>query len=123
MGRIKRGLVSRRDFLKTAGIGALAAGAGFDIFIPRRSRAASKTLKILQWNHFVPGYDKWFNNTYVKEWGAKNDTEVVVDNIGLAGINARAAGGFPSNGIPSRSDGHRYLFPPRARMGRVVKVS
>ncbi|MDH3237913.1 MAG: extracellular solute-binding protein, partial [Deltaproteobacteria bacterium] len=58
---------------------------------PRRSYGASKTLKILQWNHFVPGYDKWFNNTYTKEWGAKNGMEVIVDNIGLAGINARAA--------------------------------
>jgi multiple sugar transport system substrate-binding protein len=27
----------------------------------------------------------------VKEWGEKNDTEVIVDNIGLAGVNARAA--------------------------------
>ena len=40
-----------------------------------------KTLKILQWSHFVPAYDKWFNNEYVKEWGDKNDTEVTVDNI------------------------------------------
>ncbi len=48
-------------------------------------------MKILQWNHFVPGYDKWFNNQYIKEWGQKNDTKVIVDNIGLAGLNARAA--------------------------------
>ncbi|HZW35594.1 MAG TPA: twin-arginine translocation signal domain-containing protein, partial [Candidatus Deferrimicrobiaceae bacterium] len=89
MGRMKRHLISRRDFLKAAGVGAVAAGAGFDIFIPRRSRAAGKTLKILQWNHFVPGYDKWFNGTYVKEWGAKNGMEVIVDNIGLAGLNSR----------------------------------
>jgi len=26
-----------------------------------------QTLKILQWSHFVPGYDKWFNNTYTKD--------------------------------------------------------
>src|SRR5215471_13265541 len=81
--------LSRRRFVQAAGIGAAAAGAG--ILIPGKARSASKKLKILQWNHFVPGYDKWFNNTYVKEWGAKNDTEVIVDNIGLAGINARAA--------------------------------
>ena len=24
--------------------------------------------------------DEWFNETYVKEWGEKNDTEVIVDN-------------------------------------------
>jgi len=91
MGKIKRWTISRRDFIKAAGIGAVAAGAGPTIIVPRRSYGASKTLKILQWNHFVPGYDKWFNNTYTKEWGAKNGMEVIVDNIGLAGINARAA--------------------------------
>ena len=48
-------------------------------------------MKILQWKHFVPGYDKWFNDTYVKEWGAKHNTNVMVDNIGLAEINSRAA--------------------------------
>ncbi|KKL15049.1 hypothetical protein LCGC14_2509520, partial [marine sediment metagenome] len=61
------------------------------LIFPRYGAAKPKTLKILQWVHFVPGYDKWFNNTYIKEWGAKNDTEVIVDNIGLAGLNARAA--------------------------------
>ncbi|MGB7971451.1 MAG: extracellular solute-binding protein, partial [Candidatus Deferrimicrobiaceae bacterium] len=91
MGKIKRRTISRRDFIKAAGIGAVAAGAGPTIIVPRRSYGAGKTLKILQWNHFVPGYDKWFNNTYTKEWGAKNGMEVIVDNIGLAGINARAA--------------------------------
>ncbi|MGH7387543.1 MAG: ABC transporter substrate-binding protein, partial [Candidatus Methylomirabilales bacterium] len=35
--------------------------------------------------------DEWFNKKYVVEWGQKNDTEVIVDNIGLAGINARGA--------------------------------
>jgi len=91
MGKIKRWTITRRDFIKAAGIGAVAAGAGPTIIVPRRSYGASKTLKILQWNHFVPAYDKWFNNTYTKEWGAKNGMEVIVDNIGLAGINARAA--------------------------------
>jgi len=91
MGKIKRRSISRRDFIKATGIGAIAAGVGPTILVPRRSYGTSKTLKILQWNHFVPGYDKWFNNTYTKEWGAKNGMEVTVDNIGLAGINARAA--------------------------------
>jgi len=67
----------------------LAASAG-PFFIPRPAKAA-KTLKILQWVHFVPRYDKWFNDTYVKEWGKQNDTEVIVDNISIAQINARAA--------------------------------
>jgi len=86
-----QGSLSRRDFIKAAGVGAVAAGLGANIIIPGRARAAKKQLKILQWVHFVPPYDEWFNKKYTKEWGDKNDTEVIVDNIGLAGINARAA--------------------------------
>ncbi len=83
--------VTRRRFIKTAGSMALAAGVGSSIIVPGRTSAQQKTLKILQWNHFVPGYDKWFNNTYVKEWGEKNNTKVTVDNIGIGGINTRGA--------------------------------
>jgi len=94
MEKKKQALVSRRDFLKTAGVGTVAAGTllgGCGEQPKPAARNGAKTLKILQWNHFVPGYDKWFNGTYVKEWGEKNNTQVIVDNIGLAGINARAA--------------------------------
>ncbi len=86
-----RETASRRDFLRTTGAGAVAAGLGANIIMPGRAGAAKKTLKILQWVHFVPAYDEWFNKKLAKEWGEKNDTEVVVDNIGIAGVNARAA--------------------------------
>jgi len=82
--------ITRRRFIKTTLTGAALVGTG-GLMFPHYGAAKPKTLKILQWVHFVPGYDKWFNETYVKEWGAANDTEVIVDNIGLAGINARAA--------------------------------
>jgi multiple sugar transport system substrate-binding protein len=85
------GTVNRRDFLKTTGTGALAVGVGAHVSRPRLARAAAKKLRILQWVHFVPAYDEWFNKKYAVEWGQKNDTEVTVDNIGIAGINARAA--------------------------------
>jgi multiple sugar transport system substrate-binding protein len=81
--------VPRRNVLKTAGAVGLAASVG--PFFHVRPAKAAKTLKILQWVHFVPRYDKWFNETYVKEWGEKNDTEVIVDNISIAQINSRAA--------------------------------
>jgi len=86
-----RNSVSRRDFIKTAGAGAVAAGLGAGIIVPGRAHAQKKTLKILQWVHFVPVYDEWFNKKYAVEWGQKNNTEVIVDNIGIAGVNARAA--------------------------------
>jgi multiple sugar transport system substrate-binding protein len=82
-------VVSRRDLLKTAGSAALAAGVAPAI-ISRRARAQKKTLKILQWKHFVPSFDQWFNETYVKEWGEKNDTQVIVDNVGFADITRLA---------------------------------
>src|SRR5215831_16229208 len=80
----------RRKFIKAVGTGLFATGIGANI-IPGRARAAKKTLKIVQWVHFVPAYDEWFNGKYIREWGAKNDTEVIVDNIHTAGIPARAS--------------------------------
>src|SRR5713101_4403458 len=106
---------SRRQMIKAAGT-ATAAG----LFLPRTGRAAKKTLKILQWNHFVPGYDKWFNETYVKEWGARNNTEVIVDNIGVTGLTARAAA------EAAAGKGHDLFFftsPPAAYENSVVDVS
>ena len=85
--------VTRRQFIQATGAGALAAGLGANIIVPGRAHGggARKTLKILNWVHFVPAYDKWFNEKLTKEWGQKNDTEVIVDNIGIAGVNPRAA--------------------------------
>ena len=83
--------VNRRAFLKATGAGALATGLGANIIVPGRAHAARKKLRILQWVHFVPAYDEWFNKKYAVEWGQKNDTDVTVDNIGVAGINPRAS--------------------------------
>src|SRR5881296_2821981 len=85
------GTVTRRNFMNTTGVGAVATGLGANIIVPGRANAAKKKLRIVQWVHFVPAYDEWFNKKYAVEWGQKNDTEVTVDNIGIAGINARAA--------------------------------
>ncbi len=119
MAEKKRSGISRRTFVKAAGAGALAAGLGPSILVPRRARAAKKTLKIIQWVHFVPAYDEWFNKKYAKEWGEKNDTEVIVDNIGLAGINARAAAEV------SAQKGHDLLlfnWPPPSFEDQVVDM-
>ncbi|MGY3622614.1 extracellular solute-binding protein [Bradyrhizobium sp. USDA 10063] len=107
---------SRRDVIKTA-VGAAAAVGPFFHVAPAR---AAKTLKILQWSHFVPGYDKWFNNTYTKEWGAKNGTEVIVDNINLALIPSRAAAEV------SAQKGHdlvMFLAPPSVFEDQVIDMT
>jgi multiple sugar transport system substrate-binding protein len=81
--------VSRRDFIKAAGAGAIAAGLGANIIIPGRAHAGSKKLKIFTRSHWMPSYDEWFD-TYAKEWGEKNNTEVIVDHrtVGMLGVAA-----------------------------------
>ena len=91
MKRTRRGL-SRRELVKQAGA-TLAAAALPGVGCARRKtpRAARRTLRILQWSHFVPGYDRWFDSVYVKEWGEKNATDVVVDHITATEVAARGA--------------------------------
>ncbi len=96
-----KGGTTRRRFIQTAGAVGLAASVG-PFIIPRPARAAKKTLKIIQWNHFVPGYDKWFDNTYIKEWGEKNDTEVIVDHVGIPALSSRAAAEVSKSSITAR---------------------
>jgi multiple sugar transport system substrate-binding protein len=74
--RVKK--FSRRDFIKAAGAGLAAAGLGANIIIPGRARAGKKKLRIVQWIHPGGQFDHWFENVYAKEWGEKNDTEVIV---------------------------------------------
>jgi multiple sugar transport system substrate-binding protein len=110
--------VSRRDVIKTASAAGVAASVG-PFFHATPARAA-RTLKILQWSHFVPAYDKWFNNEYTKEWGKKNDTEVTVDNINLNLIPSRAAAEV------SAQKGHdmvMFLAPPSVYEEQVVDVA
>lgn len=84
--------VSRRDFIKIAGAGGIAAGSlGPAFLFPERAAAQQKTLKILQWSHFVPAFDEWFNKKFAVEWGQKHNTNVVVDNINLVDLGTRAA--------------------------------
>ncbi|OLE19478.1 MAG: hypothetical protein AUG88_00795 [Actinobacteria bacterium 13_1_20CM_4_68_12] len=63
------------------------AAAGVPKYVHKHYK---NTLKIIQWSHFVPAYDVWFDKTYTKNWGAKHDTDVQVDHIALAQLPARA---------------------------------
>jgi multiple sugar transport system substrate-binding protein len=109
MGRAKRRLISRRDFLKAAGVGAAAAGFGPALLLPGRSHAQAKDLKILVWSHFVPRFDKeWFDN-FAGNWGKANGVNVTVDHIGLAEIPSRTAAEI------SAGQGHdliEWIAPP-----------
>ena len=84
--------VTRRRFLKETGLTLPAAAAAPAISAPFVSRAMAdtKSLSIVQWSHFVPEYDKWFDN-FAKEWGEKNKISVTVDHIPVQNVAARAA--------------------------------
>src|SRR5438270_5126161 len=111
---------TRRDFVKVTGATAVAAGVGPFFLFPERALAQQKTLKILQWSHFVPAWDEWFNKTYTKEWGQKNNTNVVVDNINLTELKTRAASEV------SAREGHdlfMLLSPPAAYEKQVIDMT
>jgi multiple sugar transport system substrate-binding protein len=90
--------LTRRELLRRAGLGAIVlvyggtgarkAIAGVPQF---RGKELKGTLRILQWSHFVPAYDTWFDNVYTKRWGQANDTEVKVDHVNQADLPARVA--------------------------------
>ncbi len=113
--------VSRRDFMKIAGTGGIAAGAlGPAFLFPERAAAQQKTLKILQWSHFVPAYDQWFNNTFAKQWGEKHNTNVIVDNINLTDLNTRAASEAQAK---KGHDIFMFLSPPAAYEKQVIDMT
>src|SRR5690242_20204376 len=84
--------VTRRRFLKNAGLTLAAAGSAPMLSAPFVSKAlaADKALSIVQWAHFVPEYDIWFDK-FAKDWGAKNKVSVTVDHIPVQNVPARAA--------------------------------
>ena len=98
------------DRLRRRG-GARRPPPGFPKF---RHKELAGTLRIIQWSHFVPAYDKWFDNIYVKRWGEANDTEVLVDHINQADIPARAAAEVAAQ---SGHDLFFFLSPPAAVRG------
>ena len=108
--------LSRRNFIRTAGAIALSSGLGAQFSGPARA-APRKTLKILQWNHFVPAFDEWFNKVFIKQWGEKNNTEVLVTNIAMTSIESRAATEI------TKKQGHdlcMFLSPPASYEDYVV---
>jgi multiple sugar transport system substrate-binding protein len=90
--------LSRRDLLKKGAVGAAALGAAgaaapFSFAGPMRfkNRQLKGDLSIIQWVHFVPAYDDWFDNTWCKQWGEKNDVQVHVEHINNTLLDTRAA--------------------------------
>jgi Bacterial extracellular solute-binding protein len=95
--QFERSLVSRRTLVKGAGATALTAAASPIFRRPIAAKQATPTrnisgtkLNILQWSHFVPNYDKWFD-AFASEWGQTNNVEVKVDHINTADVPSTIA--------------------------------
>jgi multiple sugar transport system substrate-binding protein len=96
---------SRRDFLRlTAGAAAAATlgvacrddssgGAGGEAVKDQGGQGGAErsTVRIAQWNHFVPAFDDWFDNDYTPRWGREHDVRVTVNHLPLTELTARAA--------------------------------
>ncbi len=77
----RAGGLSRRDFLKSTAVG-VAGGSLATMLGARTAPAAIRgtNLSIIQWSHFVPAYDAWFDK-FATDWGQKNGVSVRVDHI------------------------------------------
>ena len=102
MGATTRSPVSRRNFIRLA-TGMVATGPFFSF--PARAATNRKRLKIAKWSHFLPEFDKWFEET-AREWGQQHDTEVSVDSFPVEQIWTRA------NAETKAEHGHDvFMFP------------
>jgi multiple sugar transport system substrate-binding protein len=88
-GNNQKRSVTRRSFLKTSGVAAGLAPVLSAPFVST-ALAETKTLKIIQWSHFIPEYDKWLDG-FVSDWGKKNGITASVDHIPHLELPARAA--------------------------------
>lgn len=105
---------SRRRFVTGAGSAMVASALPLDTALAQKGR---KVLRVMQWNHFVPAFDEWFNNKFIKDWGERNNTEVVVTNVGMTAIEARATAEI------KRGQGHdicMFLSPPASYEDHVI---
>jgi maltose-binding protein MalE len=118
--------VSRRGFLKTTGTltvaglgsGLLAACTG-PSSSPGPGSGGGKQLHILQWSHFIPAYDKWFDG-FAQQWGKDNGVTVTVDHIDNADIPARSAAEI------NAGQGHdmiEWIVPPSALEPSVLDLT
>lgn len=127
--RTPSGELTRRELLRRAGVGAAAIGVGgasagqaFAFAGPHRfaKRQLANELKIMQWVHFVPDYDKWLDNQYVKAWGERNDTQVTIDHVNNTELSARAAAEIAAQ---SGHDLFQFLSPPSAYQNSTIPLN
>jgi multiple sugar transport system substrate-binding protein len=114
--------ITRRDFVTKGSLLTLSATSLPTILLAcsgSGTAGGKKTLKILQWSHFVPAYDKWFD-PWAKAWGEQNNTTVTVDHINYADIPTRTAAEINAG---SGHDLILWIVPPSQYEPSVVDMS
>ena len=89
--------LGRRSVLK--GLAAGTAAAAVPTILLRKASAQEKTLRIVQWKHFVPDYDRWFTR-FAQQFGEKNKCTVQVDYVATPDLPTAIAADI------SRGGGH-----------------
>jgi multiple sugar transport system substrate-binding protein len=121
--------LTRGDLLKKGTAAAFAIGMfggltdralGFYGPLKYANRQLAGELRIMQWAHFVPAYDQWLDNTYVKRWGEANDVEVKVDHINNALLYSTGASQVAAQ---SGHDLFWFISPPSTFQKQVVPVT
>src|SRR5262245_44717679 len=77
-------------------------------------------LTIKTWLHFVPSYDTWLDNTYVKQWGEANDVEVKVDHVNNALLYRQGAAEVAAQ---SGHDLFWFIAPPATFQKQAIPVN
>jgi len=72
--------------------------------------ALAQELSLLQWSHFVPRYDKWFD-AWAEDWGEANGLRVRVDHVNVAELPAALTAAIEAGEGPSIIE---MAFPPTA---------
>src|SRR5438093_11926969 len=109
---------NRRKFLATAGAGV--AGSSLLTMLDARQAPAQirgTTLRILQWSHFIPAYDAWFDSKFTQEWGDKDGVKVRVDHIPHLELPARMAAEFAAG------EGHDIIMNASSILTRLYYSS
>ena len=121
--------LTRRDLLKGGTAAAFAVGMfggladksfGFAGPMKFAKKQLAGDLRIMQWAHFVPAYDQWLDNTYVKRWGEANDVEVKVDHINNALLYSTGASQVAAQ---SGHDLFWFISPPSTFQKQVLPLN
>ena len=122
--RLTRGEVLRRGAAAAFALSTFGAlperSLGFYGPLRFKHKQLKGDLKILQWAHFVPAYDAWFDSTYTKSWGEKNDVQVHVDHINNALLYSTGSSEVASQ---SGHDLFWFISPPSSFQKQVVPVT